>query len=147
MERRDFFRSLIAGGATVKEWPERKNHRAHHKNTLIYHGPMSVPVRIVSIIADHPAIKKTTHGHLTSRYAESGWTWLFRCHIPEHRKMIGDIRRQPDGRIRVCCWSAADPLRYTRNSEPAEIMAFADDDHRAAPGIKSLVKIKREVTE
>ncbi|HME59220.1 MAG TPA: hypothetical protein VKF63_12835 [Terracidiphilus sp.] len=122
-DRREFFRSLIAGGATVAERPGRRNHREHHADNVVYHGPMLIPERIAAIIADHPAIKRTMCRHLVSRYAEAGWTWLFRCQIPDHRRMVGDIRRTITGQVRVCCWSAADPERYTRNDEPAAIIS------------------------
>jgi hypothetical protein len=83
---------------------------------------MLIPERVALIVAEHPAIKRTTHSHLVSRYAENGWTWLFRCQIPAHRKMVGEIVRTPAGDIRVHCWSAADPERYTRNDEPTAIL-------------------------
>jgi hypothetical protein len=115
MERRQFFRGLIAAGATVAERPERRNRRAHHEGQRVYHGPMSIPEEVARIVADHPAIKRTTHRHLVSRYAADGYTWLFRCQIPAHRGMVGEIIHipQPDGVIlsRVHCWSAADPDR------------------------------------
>lgn len=123
MERREFFKSLVAGGATVAERTERRNRRAHHHDEIVYHGPMLIPERVALIVAEHPAIKRTTHGsHLVSRYAENGWTWLFRCQVPTHRKMVGEIVRTPVGDIRVHCWSAADPERYTRNDEPVAIV-------------------------
>ena len=124
--RREFFQSLVAGGATVRQWPERRNHRAHHTNELVYHGPMTIAANVAAIIADHPALVKTTHGHLASRYAQGGWVWKFRCQIPEHRCMVGDIRRAADGIIRVTCWSAGDPAscRHTTGyEEPAAIVA------------------------
>ena len=109
MERREFFKSLIAGGASMRERPRAKNRRAHHTGERLYHGPMEIPEDIVRIIAAHPAIKKTTCRHLVSRYANTGWVWLFRCQIPESRQMVGEIIRTPEGKIRVHCWSAARP--------------------------------------
>jgi hypothetical protein len=44
--------------------------------------------------------------------------YLFRCRIPDHRGMVGEIVRTPLGRLRVHCWSAADPGGY---NEPAII--------------------------
>jgi hypothetical protein len=124
IERRDFFKSLIAGGATVSERKERRNHRAHHEGTRLYHGPMLIPAYIAGIIAEHPALKRTTNGrHLVSRYADATHTWLFRCQIPAHCLMVGEIVRTPEGKIRVHCWSAADPERYTRGDEPGVIIA------------------------
>jgi hypothetical protein len=124
MERREFFKTLVAGGATAAERTEQRNRRAHHHDEIVYHGPMLIPERVAIIVAEHPAIKRTTNGgHLVSRYAEDGWTWLFRCQIPAHRKMVGEIVKTPAGAIRVHCWSAADPARYTRDDEPATIMA------------------------
>ena len=118
-DRREFFRSLIAGGAAVSQRPERRNRREHHAGERIYLGPMIVPERVAAIVAEHPAIKRTTHQHLVSRYAESGCTWLFRCQIPASRQMVGEIVRTPEGSTRVHCWSAANPGEYR---EPQEII-------------------------
>lgn len=112
MERREFFCSLITGGVVPKQRAERRNRRAHHANERAYHGPMQIPARIALIVAEHPTIKRTTDRHLVSRYAEGGWTWIFRCQIPESRAMIGEIVRTPEGNIRVHCWSAARPGEY-----------------------------------
>lgn len=123
-DRRSFFQSLVAGGATVSQREQHRNRRVHHAGERIYHGPMEVPARIAGIIADHPVLKMTTHRQLVSRYAgdADGWVWLFRCQIPEHRLMVGEIVRTPEGRIRVHCWHAADPERYTAHREPAQIV-------------------------
>ena len=132
MERREFFSSLIAGGATVAKRPQRRDIR--HADEVIYRGPMLIPERVALIIADHPAIKRCNrNGHLVSRYAEGGWTWLFRCQIPAHQKMVGEIVRTPAGAIRVHCWSAADPERYTRNDEPTTILAAKATRTQSAP--------------
>lgn len=121
MERREFFRSLIAGGATVSQRPERRNRRVHHEGTKLYHGPLLIPEYVAGIVAAHPAIKRTTHGgHLVSRYADAAYTWLFRCQIPESRAMVGEIVCTPEGKLRIHCWSAARPGEYR---EPAEIVA------------------------
>jgi len=117
MDRRDFFRSLIAGGATVKERPARRNRRAHHEATRLYHGPMLIPAYIANIVASHPGLAKTTHGHLVSRYADAMHTWLFRCQIPDSRAMVGEILRTPEGKLRVHCWSAARPVDTYREAE------------------------------
>lgn len=124
MERRDFFKSLIAAGATVKERKKHRNRRSRHESERIYHGPMAIPERIALIIAEHPAIKRTTHRHIVSRYAGDldGWVWLFRCQIPAHRLMVGEIIRTTEGKIRVHCWSSADPERYTRGDDPQQIV-------------------------
>lgn len=126
MERRDFFRSLIAGGATLNQRPEGKNRRAHHQNERLYHGPLEIPERIVDIVAEHPGIKRTTHRHLVSRYAENNWVWLFRCKIPASRQMVGEVVRTPEGKIRMHCWSAASTdERLVRT--PEEIVAGCCD--------------------
>ena len=125
MERREFFKSLIAGGASMRERPRAKNRRAHHTGERLYHGPMEIPEDIVRIIAAHPAIKKTTCRHLVSRYANTGWVWLFRCQIPESRQMVGEIIRTPEGKIRVHCWSAARSNGLSIKT-PADIIAGVD---------------------
>lgn len=107
MERRDFFKSLIAGGAAPKVRERGKNNRAHHKQDVVYHGPMTIPVEVAEIIATHPGLCRTTHRHLVSRYSQNGRTWIFRCQIPKHRAMVGEIIRTPEGKLRIHCWSAA----------------------------------------
>jgi hypothetical protein len=120
-DRREFFRSLIAGGAAVAKRPQRQI--THPGNEVVYHGPMLIPERVAGIIAEHPSIKRCNRSsHLVSRYAEPGWTWLFRCQIPASRHMVGEIVRTPEGATRVHCWSAADPAR-TCGGEPAAIIA------------------------
>ena len=132
-DRRQFFQSLIAGGATVVKRPRRCDIR-HTDDNVIYHGPMLIPERVAAIVAEHPAIKRSNRtSHLVSRYAENSWTWLFRCQIPEHRKMVGEIVRTPAGAIRVHCWSTADPERYTRNDEPTTILAAKATRTQSAP--------------
>ena len=123
MERREFFQSLIAGGAVVKERPDNRNRRAHHEGTRLYHGPMMIPIDIATIIAEHPALKRSTSRHLVSRYADATHTWLFRCQIPESRAMVGEIVRTPEGKIRIHCWSAARPAETYR--EPADLVSSA----------------------
>lgn len=135
MERRQFFRTLAAGGASVAQRPQLRNVRKHHRDEMVYHGPMLIPEDVARIIAEHPAIKKTTHRHLTSRYAQDGCTWLFRCQIPASRQMVGDIRRTQDGHMRVTCWSAAragetypDAAKLVAPPAPAEesMMEYSD---------------------
>ena len=41
MTRTEFFRSLIAGGATVRDTRGRK--KVKHLDIRLYHGPMSIP--------------------------------------------------------------------------------------------------------
>lgn len=137
MERRDFFKSLVAGGATIKVRPERKNQRAHHQGERIYHGPMEIPERVVSAVAQSPALAKTTHRHLISRYTDGeGWEWRFRSQIPEHRLMVGEIIRTPEGNVCVHCWASADLDRYMSHCGPAEILSAKTPtsvlDHSAA---------------
>ena len=122
IERREFFKVLIANGAVVKSRPQHKNRRAHHLDTQLYHGPMLIPERISNIIAEHPSIKQTTHGHLVSRYAENEWTWIFRCQIPFHRNMIGELVMTPEQKIRVHCWSVANPELCMKVKEPSELL-------------------------
>ncbi len=109
MERREFFKGLIASGATVREREHGRNRRARHVDNRIYHGPMLIPERVAAIIAAHPAIKRTTHRHLVSRYAEGNFVWIFRCQIPASLAMVGEIVSTSEGKIRVHCWSAATP--------------------------------------
>lgn len=137
--RREFFQSLIAGGATLTK--TRKHvPRAHSNNIRLYHGPMEIPAYVYEAVREDPSLYKSTGtsgGHPVSRYAEpDGRVWLFRCGIPAHRGMVGEIVRAPIGqRIRVHCWSAATPATYRT---PAEIIARLE----AKPGTEAQPIVK-----
>ncbi len=111
--RREFFQELIAGGATV-----RKNRKrvAHRQDVVLYRGPMQIPTHVAEAVREDPSPMRATGrgSHLVSRYAEAdGTVWLFRCGIPAHRGMVGEIVQCPIGkRLRVHCWSAATPAEY-----------------------------------
>lgn len=120
MERREFFQSLIAGGATVRR---TRKHVKHSEDVRLYHGPMSIPAYVYEAVREDPSPMRATGrgGHLVSRYAEAdGTVWIFRSQIPEHRGMVGEIVRTPIGRHRVHCWSSATPADMYR--EPAAII-------------------------
>ena len=122
-DRRTFLQSLVAGGATVRK-TRRRVPGSHSNNIRLYHGPMTIPPHIAEAVREDPSpLRATGRGtHLVSRYAEAdGTVWLFRCQIPAHRGMVGEIVQAPIGRrIRVHCWSAATPGEYR---EPAELIA------------------------
>ena len=110
--RREFFQSLIAAGAVP-----RRNMKAvkHPDNVRIYHGPMEIPAHVAECVREDPTPHKATGRgrHWVTRYAEAdGTVWLFRCGIPFHRGMVGEIIRTPLGRHRVHCWSAAELGEY-----------------------------------
>lgn len=119
--KREFFTTLIVDGAPLKERAEHKNRRAHHADEVVYHGPMLIPERVANAVAGSPGIARTTHGHLVSRYVDAQFTWRFRCQIPEHRGMVGEITYTQSGEFRVHCWAAADE-RYEHKEEPAAIL-------------------------
>ena len=117
MERREFFQSLIAGGAVSRKRPK---HRKHTTGTVLYRGPMTIPEHVAAAVAQHPDIYRPTGRgtHLAARYADrereglgSAAVYLFRCQIPEHRGMVGEIVLS-EGHVGVHCWSAADPGEY-----------------------------------
>ena len=58
---------------------------------------------------------------------------MFRCQVPAHRKLVGEIVRTQAGAIRVHCWTAADPERYTRNDEPMAILTAKATRTQSAP--------------
>ena len=115
MERREFFQSLIAGGATVRKNRKRVK-GSHRQDVRLYRGPMEIPAHVAEAVREDPTPHRATGRgtHLVSRYAEAdGTVWLFRCQIPAHRGMLGEIVQVPVGkRIRVHCWSAATPGVY-----------------------------------
>ncbi len=121
--RREFFRSLIAGGATARHTRKRVP-KSHAADSRIYHGPMEIPPHIYEAVREDPApMRASGRGtHLLSRYAEAdGTVWLFRCQIPTHRGMVGEIvRTRIGGRIRIHCWSAADVGAYLQPQQIVE---------------------------
>ena len=129
-DRRQFFQSLIAGGAAARK---TRKHVAHTDDVRIYHGPMQVPLYVVEAISADPTPHRATGRgtHLVSRYAEPDATvWVFRCQFPVHRGMVGEIVRTPLGRIRVHCWASAQPSdRYETPLKIIERMARRDAPH------------------
>jgi hypothetical protein len=129
-DRRNFLQQLVAGGATVRHTRKRVP-RAHANDIRLYHGPMTIPPHVAGAVREDPTPHRATGRgtHLVSRYADAdGTVWLFRCQIPTHRGMVGEIVQSPIGRrIRVHCWSAATPGEYRT---PEEITA-----REAAPAI------------
>lgn len=125
MERREFFRGLIAGGAVVAQ-PTRAGKYYPHADELMYCGPMSIPAHIAEIVRESPNIamsgrrpqirpdgrRRINSGHPIMRYRDEFAVWKFRVRIPDSRHMVGDIRRAPDGHLTVCCWQAARPGEY-----------------------------------
>jgi hypothetical protein len=119
MDRRAFFQSLVAAGAI----PRRTRKRVPHSgDVVLYHGPMTIPAHVAEAVREDPTLHRATGrgSHLTSRYSEAdGTVWLFRCQIPSHRGMIGEIIRTPLTRTHVHVWAAATPGNY---SEPHKII-------------------------
>lgn len=122
MERREFFQSLIAGGAGVRKNRKRVS-GSHRQDVVLYRGPMQIPAHVYEAVREDPTPHRATGRgtHLVSRYAEAdGTVWLFRCQIPAHRGMVGEIVQVPVGKLlRVHCWSAATPAEY---QEPSVIV-------------------------
>lgn len=130
--RRDFFRSLVAGGATVTSdlsgQPLKHRKRDKQPNIRLYHGPMLVPPDVAEILRESPDLHRTRSRHLVGRYADAdGTTWLIRTRVPDSRAMVGDIVRQQDGHLRITCWSAA-RISPTYRDARALIAANATDD-------------------
>jgi hypothetical protein len=120
VERRDFLQSLVAGGATVRKNRKRVK-GAHRQDIRLYHGPMQIPPHVAEAVREDPTPHRATGRgtHLVSRYADAdGMVWLFRCQIPSHRGMVGEIVQAPIGlRKRIHCWSAATPGEYLTPEE------------------------------
>jgi hypothetical protein len=110
--RQSFFRSLIVGGATVRDTRGRK--KVKHLDIRLYHGPMLIPAHVAECVREDPAPHRTKDRHLVSRYVDvDGTVWIFRCQIPASRAMVGEIVQTPIGqRKRIHCWSAANPGEY-----------------------------------
>lgn len=104
MERREFFRSL--GGIAAIARPANKNRKAHHKNDVLYHGPIRIPEDVLDIASRAP-VYRTTHGakKLAIRLALDGVTYLFRTGLAGDC-YLGEIIRTPEGMVRVHVWTA-----------------------------------------
>ncbi len=130
-DRREFFKQLIAGGATVRKNRKRVK-GAHRQDIQLYHGPMQIPTHVAEAVREDPSPMRATGrgSHLVSRYAEAdGTVWLFRCQIPAHRGMVSEIVQAAVGqRKRVHCWSAATPADTYRT--PEELL-LATRNHNA----------------
>lgn len=124
-DRRSFFRSLIAAGAVPRK---TRKHVKHSDDVRLYHGPMVIPAHVAEAVREDPTPMRAAGrgSHLMSRYAEPGEStvYVFRCAIPAHRTMIGDIRRTALGRIRVSCWSACDPAMLRGDRKVEGIIAY-----------------------
>ncbi len=69
-DRREFFKQLIAGGATVRK--NRKRVKGSHRQDIrLYHGPMQIPARVAEAVREDPSPMRSTGrgSHLVSRYA------------------------------------------------------------------------------
>ncbi len=138
LDRRKFFQGLIAGGASV-----RKNRKrvAHRQDVVLYRGPMEIPAHVYEAVREDPTPHRATGRgtHLVSRYVEpDGTVWLFRCQIPAHRGMVGEIvqGRPSDARRRVHCWQAADPGSYRT---PEQLLANHIQKRPASPIMPPLI--------
>lgn len=119
--RRDFFASLVGGGATVTQRVRSKNRRVHHRDTVLYHGPMTIPAHVAECVRESPELARSTCRHLLARYADAdGIIYRFRCRVPDHRGMVGEIVRTQANAVRLHCWSAAKLGEYR---EPTDIVA------------------------
>ena len=121
MQRREFFRSLVAGGAAVTDDLAGKplKHRKSDKqrNTPLYHGPMVIPADVAECLREDPALHKTRTGRMSMRYVDSeGTIWLMMSEIPASREMQGEICRTAEGRYRVHCWYVARPGTARRDA-------------------------------
>ena len=119
--RRDFFRSLVAGGASVSHGLTGRhlNHRtAGVRNERLYHGPMEIPTDVAEAIRESPDLSRTRHTGgvgrgLCARYTDAdGVRWRMLSAIGESRQMVGEIVRTAEGAIRVHCWTIARPGEY-----------------------------------
>ena len=123
-DRRGFLQSLVALGADTRRTRKRVP-KSHAQDVRLYHGPMTIPAHVAEAVREDPTPHRASGRgtHLVSRYAEAdGTVWLFRCRIPTHRGMVGEIVRTPIGRYRIHCWSAATPSPSPYR-EPEQIIA------------------------
>ena len=80
-----------------------RNQRHHHQDTLIYKGPIEVPIGALEL-ARRAAPVKSTHGHSVIRIEHEGVVYVFRRKVATC--MVGEVVRTMAGAIRVHVWSA-----------------------------------------
>ena len=79
-DRREFFRALIAGGATVRDTRGRRKVK-HRREDLPWTDDNTG--HIAEAVREDPTPHRTKDRHFVSRYAEAdGTVYLFRCRIP-----------------------------------------------------------------
>lgn len=110
MERREFFKSLITGGITVKSKPSKNLKK--HQDIKLYSGPMQIPDWVITNLISHPILYRTQDRHYCMRYQNIKEVWLFRTAIPQHGQMVGEIIKTQKSKYRIHCWSAATRGKY-----------------------------------
>jgi hypothetical protein len=118
--RRDFFGSLLSGGATVTNGLSgRKRGHDAATNAVLYRGPMRIPDDVRAAVEETPNIHRTRGGKrkLAMRYSADGVVWLFRYAVPAHGAMVGEVVRTIEGKYRVHAWQAAHPGEYRAATE------------------------------
>lgn len=111
-DNKEFFTRLLAGKQPVNEYQNKaKNHESHKKDIRLYHGPIVIP-EDVKVAISQSSVYRTGNSSLAQKIVDTeGVTWLFKCEIPSHRVMVGEVMKTPDKRYRVHGWKAADESR------------------------------------
>jgi hypothetical protein len=140
MTRRESLRALISGGAAYRERPARKGARAHHQDTQVYHGPLTLPVEIVEALARAPVFR-TTSKHPALRVQRDGITYLLRT-APSGVDYVGEVIRTEAGPYRVHAWTVS----LAGGRPVAEVIAR--DQERLAPPVSApTLPVAPETTE
>lgn len=126
--------TLFGGAGFVTAWPQPRrpwHPRKRHCNEVLYRGPFRIPAHIAAVCAETPDMRSRT-GSLNPKklimcYDERNRAadpallkWRFRCPIPAHRCMVGEIQRGSDGIYRIVSYAAADSVRR----EAQDILAW-----------------------
>lgn len=105
MTRRESLRALISGGAAYKERPERKNRRSHHRDEVIYHGPITIPDEVIALLGTS-TVYRTTCRHPALRVHHNSITYVLRTAL-SGTDYVGEVVRTQAGAYRVHAWTVS----------------------------------------
>ena len=82
----------------------KRNRRSKHRDTVLFHGAMSMPEEVLAAAYKSPVLR-TTHRKLAVKVVHEGVVYLLR--VVGGRDYVGEIVRTQAGFVRVHCWALA----------------------------------------